>query len=163
MSFTSQKSFQFWIFIAIIACAFLWLFNGVLAPFIVGFAVAYLLNPVVEKLSGYKFPRWLSALVILFIFFITVIVGLLFVIPVLAREMIELAQLMPSAFETSHAWLTEKLESFDVDVPQSFSDLKSMDTAILTEKSGQALNIGKSPSCTTYGRSVCLREKASSW
>ena len=54
MSYLHEKSFQFWIFIGLALLAFLYLFNGILAPFIVGFTVAYLLNPIVQKMAEKK-------------------------------------------------------------------------------------------------------------
>ncbi len=47
----------FWVFITALFLGFLWLFKAVLMPFILGFAVAYLLNPVIFKLEKIKLTR----------------------------------------------------------------------------------------------------------
>jgi predicted PurR-regulated permease PerM len=140
----NNKPVQFWIFVAIFTALFIWLFQGILAPFIVGFIVAYLLNPIVEKSANKNIPRWASAILILAVFFIFVLIGLLFAIPVLVREMVDFFQLLPSLIQSGHTWATEKLNNFGVAVPQNMADLRAIDTAFISEKSGDVLNAGKS-------------------
>jgi len=141
MSYVQEKSFQFWGLVAVGFVAFLWLFNGILAPFIVGFAVAYLLNPIVMKLQAKSIPRWLSALVILGIFFLVLIIGLLIAVPILIREMVEFIKLLPTAFAWGQNWLSETLPM--IEIPNSFEDVKEMDTSAISDKMGSVLQFGK--------------------
>ncbi|MCJ7581383.1 MAG: AI-2E family transporter, partial [Candidatus Aminicenantes bacterium] len=46
----------------------IWFFietRGVLTPFLLSLILAYLFNPLVSRLEKYRFPRWLSSLMIL--------------------------------------------------------------------------------------------------
>jgi len=45
-----KKGFLFWCLPALGAVFFIWLFQSVLLPFVIGIALAYLLNPVVNAL-----------------------------------------------------------------------------------------------------------------
>jgi predicted PurR-regulated permease PerM len=64
----------------------LWLFNDILAPFILGIAIAYMLDPVMRKMSYQRIPRWASALFILTVFFAFLTVILLLIAPTLFRQ-----------------------------------------------------------------------------
>lgn len=141
MSYLQEKPFQFWGFFAAAVIVFFWLFQPILAPFIVGFAVAYLLNPIVAKLETKKIPRWLSALFILGLFFIIIIISLLFAVPILVREMIEFVKLMPMAFVTVQDWFVAKFPM--IEVPQSFDDVKNMDAAAISDKLGSVFEFSK--------------------
>lgn len=58
------------VFYTILALVFFVTIKAILLPFVVGLAVAYLLDPLADKLEEYKFPRWLATVTILFIFFV---------------------------------------------------------------------------------------------
>jgi predicted PurR-regulated permease PerM len=138
MSYLQEKSFQFWIMVAALTFCFILLFKSVLMPFVVGITLAYMLNPIVEKLTKRKLPRWLSAFFILAIFFVITLIAVLFAVPVLIREMIEFVQLMPSLFQKGEVWLATNLPM--VEIPQSLDDINK---EALSEKAGDILNIGK--------------------
>jgi predicted PurR-regulated permease PerM len=141
MSYTQEKSFQFWVFVAVLTGAFICMFNGIMAPFVVGFVVAYLLNPIAAKMQTKSIPRWLSAIVILGLFFIIVIVGLLVSIPILAREMVDFIKLMPTAFVWAQNWVADALPM--VEIPKTLDDVKGMDTSAITDQIGSFFAVGK--------------------
>ena len=142
MSYLNEKPFQFWIFVAVGFVAALWLFHPVMAPFVVGFAVAYLLNPVVQKMEDRHIPRWLSSLMILGLFFVVMILGLLIAIPLLIREMVDFIQLLPALFAAAQDWVTEKFPM--IEIPKSFDDIRDINPEIVSERMGSVLNVGKS-------------------
>jgi len=74
---------------------FIFLFNGILLPFVLGALIAYLLNPLIEPLEGIGAPRWLSAIGILVLFFSLAGIGILAIAPIIAREITELANNAP--------------------------------------------------------------------
>jgi predicted PurR-regulated permease PerM len=66
----------------------IWIFDeliGVLMPFVISFLIAYILNPLVNRLERKNIPRWLSALVIitvsagLTLWFFTLVMPIVFV------------------------------------------------------------------------------------
>lgn len=96
MALTTASKAGFWVGFVALFTGFIWLFNSILTPFILGIAIAYLLDPVMRKMSLKSVPRWASSLVILFLFFGTL--GLLFVLlaPLAFRQAQELIQQVPT-------------------------------------------------------------------
>ncbi len=85
----------FWFTIFLIICAVLWLFKSVLAPFIMGFIIAYLLNPLIRRLQTDKFSRKAATLVILSTFFIVLALIIAIVSPIATRELGDLVDAFP--------------------------------------------------------------------
>ena len=141
MSYLEEKSFQFWILFLAAVIAFLWLFHPILAPFVVGFAVAYLLNPLVIKLQKRHVPRWLSSLFILGLFFLVLIVGMMLAIPVLVREMVDFVKLLPVAYHNAQNWLAEAFPA--IEIPRTLDDVKNMDTDVISERLGPVVEFSK--------------------
>jgi len=90
-----QNHALFWAATTLFLLGFVWLFKGVLTPFVLGIAIAYLLNPLVNGLTKMKMPRLMAVLLILLSFFIFVIVSVIFAAPPLAREAASLAESIP--------------------------------------------------------------------
>ena len=76
----------FWAGLFLFFVGFLWVFGDMLTPFILGIAIAYMLNPIVSKFTKAKIPRWLVALIILVLFFLIVTVILVLVAPIAFRQ-----------------------------------------------------------------------------
>lgn len=85
----------FWAGIFVLLCAFIWIFNAILLPFVLGAGIAYLLNPLVNRLARNKISRTISALLILAIFFISIGTLLALLLPVAYRELLALAAAVP--------------------------------------------------------------------
>jgi predicted PurR-regulated permease PerM len=63
----------------------LWFVNSILpilAPFIVSFLFAYMLNPLVDRLNKWKIARWVSSLVIILLFLSAIALIIFFVLPI---------------------------------------------------------------------------------
>ncbi len=58
-----------WVAVALLL-AFLYLVRGVLMPFLAGLALAYLLDPLADRLEAWRVPRTLAAAIVLFFFFL---------------------------------------------------------------------------------------------
>lgn len=66
----------------IITLIFIWGLKSILAPFLTGLAIAYLLDPVVDKLEARKLPRWLATSITLVLAFLISIGIFLLLIPI---------------------------------------------------------------------------------
>lgn len=92
----TQTHLIFWSASALLFIGFVWLFKGVLTPFVLGIAIAYLLNPVVGALTKLKIPR-LAAVIIILLSFLVFVVGVItLAAPPLAREAATLAESFPA-------------------------------------------------------------------
>jgi len=84
-----------WIAFFVVLILILWLFRGILLPFVVGAALAYLLNPLVNTLQKWHLGRgWATALVLFC--FIAIILGLFFMlVPLVVQQVGGLIQRLP--------------------------------------------------------------------
>lgn len=96
MALSPVAKASFWAGFLALFIGFIWIFNSILTPFILGIIIAYLLNPVVVKFSRKQIPRWATALVILTLFI--GILGLLFILiaPMVFRQGQMLIEQLPN-------------------------------------------------------------------
>jgi predicted PurR-regulated permease PerM len=86
----------FWIGTFLLLVLLLWLFSGVLLPFVAAFALGYLLNPVVDRLERLGFSR-LTATLLITVCFVLVLVPILILIgPVVWRQLVSFIEALPA-------------------------------------------------------------------
>lgn len=71
------------------------LLSPILLPFVVGAAVAYFFDPVVERLNRRRMSRALGAWLVLIVFFLLAGLLLFFLFPLLESQIVELARRLP--------------------------------------------------------------------
>ena len=98
----------FWLGTLVLLIGFVWLFKSILLPFVTGIAIAYLLEPVVERLAAHNISRRMAVFLILGIFILVVVALLLLLIPLFVRELINLSAQIPGFV----AWLREMLAPY---------------------------------------------------
>lgn len=101
---TVRTHFYFWAGTFAAFLLFVWLFKGVLLPFVLGAAIAYLLEPLVERLARWKVSRLWAALLILGLFFLFVLGVIAALVPLIYRELLQLADSAPAIAERIMAW-----------------------------------------------------------
>lgn len=115
----------------------LFLLQGILLPFVVGMAAAYLLDPAADGLQRIGFSRTAATLVITLGSFVAILVALLLVLPAVATQAAELAQELPRNLEQLRGLLTPWLSS----VAANLGLDDSWSAAGLIERfSGRAIN-----------------------
>lgn len=90
----------FWLVVVAAIFVFVWVFNDVLLPFIVGIIIAYLLNPLMMRLGKSNIPRKPAAFLILILFGVSITVLALILIPPLYRETMDLAETAPKYIDS---------------------------------------------------------------
>lgn len=98
---TREREMQIWLFALLGTAALLYVLSNVLMPFVAGFAVAYFLHPLADRLEGpLKSRSAASALILLA--FIVALGGLgLALFPLLQAQVTGLLALIPDAVESS--------------------------------------------------------------
>lgn len=96
MALSPAAKASFWAGFLVLFIAFIWVFNSILTPFILGIIIAYLLNPVVVKFSRKQIPRWATALVILTLFIGTLSLLFVLVAPMVFRQGQMLIEQLPN-------------------------------------------------------------------
>jgi predicted PurR-regulated permease PerM len=84
-----------WAAFFVVLFVILYLFRGILLPFVVGAALAYLLNPLVNQLQRWRFSRgWATALVLACV--IAIVLSLFFMlVPLFGQQVVDLVQRLP--------------------------------------------------------------------
>lgn len=96
----------FWAGVIIVTVGMLWILGEVLAPFITGMAIAYLLNPTVTYLSRHL-PRSVATVIILLSFALIVIGLVVGLSPMIGRQLTEFSTNMPQYFNKWYQLSTE--------------------------------------------------------
>jgi predicted PurR-regulated permease PerM len=79
--------------------------SAILAPFVISLIIAYLLNPVVTRLEGWKIPRWVSSLVLILLVVGVIILVLFFVLPIAVAQFESLLDALSGLFANFRDWL----------------------------------------------------------
>lgn len=85
----------------------IWVFNAILAPFVIGMAVAYFLDPVCDRLERLGLSRALATAIVTLLFIVLVALGLALLLPLVISEIINLAGQLPGWFEILRSRLNE--------------------------------------------------------
>ncbi len=130
----------FWACTAVAFTTCVFILKSALLPFVLGMAVAYFLNPVVNKLGSMGLARGPAAMLILVSFLILVLGFIGVVSPIIYREISAFSQDLPEYIEKIMAMLaplTEKLDAYIGGTEQ-----KSIEE-MLKNNSGSAVNAAK--------------------
>ena len=92
---TRLNSTIFWLLVAVIVALSFYFLRAILLPFAIGIAIAYFLDPIVDKFEKLGWYRSLSALVTLFVFLALTIFLILLLVPVLTNQLKNFAQFLP--------------------------------------------------------------------
>lgn len=84
-----------WIAVIGFFIAALVLLRGILLPFVVGMAVAYLLDPVCDWLENHKFSRIWATVLVTLLFFILIVLAFALLIPLLINQVTEFVGKVP--------------------------------------------------------------------
>lgn len=96
-----------WALAALAAGLFLYLFSGVLTPFVAGIALGYLLDPVANRLEKAGLNRLGAAVLILAVFLVVLVLGLVLLAPALGHQLHNFAQDAPRIVARLQGVLTE--------------------------------------------------------
>jgi predicted PurR-regulated permease PerM len=104
-----RRQIRFWLISAIILAVFLYVFSGILLPFVAGMVLAYFLDPVADRLQRLGLSRLMATVVILFAFIVVLVLAFVILVPVLASQMADFASKLPEYLTRLQTLLT----SFD--------------------------------------------------
>ncbi len=91
-------------------CVALYFSRRVVAPFFIAFALAYLMDPLVDRLSSFKLSRTLSVLVLMLVFFLLALGSVILLIPIFSMQAENLAKNIPAYIGIFQEWFRPVLE-----------------------------------------------------
>ena len=90
-----QRQALFWLAALVAVAFFLYLFSGILLPFVAGLALAYLLDPLADRLERLGLPRVAATVVILLSVLLVFVAAILLIAPLIGQQILGLVQRMP--------------------------------------------------------------------
>lgn len=89
----------FWLGAVVLFCAFIYVLHPILSPFLVGILLAYLADPLVDRLEKLKLSRTWGVVVVFGLFTLILALLLLVLIPMLAKQLVRLYELTPQMLD----------------------------------------------------------------
>ena len=126
MTLPVREQLKYWGIAAAVFALLLWMLGDVLVPFLLGGAVAYLLDPVADWLERNGFSRMWATIVITVFAVLLLAVLIVLIVPTLARQTTQLVQLAPQMADNLESFLVERFPSLveeDSIVRRSLNDL----------------------------------------
>jgi predicted PurR-regulated permease PerM len=114
---------QFWAWTALVAVSawLVWLLSPILAPFLFAAILAYVLNPLVDRMTGKYMPRTLAVVLVMILALLVIVALALIVLPLFYKELRMLADKLPAFLAwmntTVSPWLDDKFQiAFQLDM-----------------------------------------------
>src|SRR5476651_1690591 len=131
-----QRQMMFWLAALAVFILLLWLLSDILLPFFAGFAIAYLLNPLIDRIERLGVPRLAVALLIIVVVVMALVLLVLLVAPLLGGQMSSFLEKIPDYVsklqsllnDQSRPWV-QKLTGAGFDPEKSLSGLVSQGSA----------------------------------
>ncbi|WP_207476213.1 AI-2E family transporter [Arenibaculum pallidiluteum] len=92
---TPQRQLRFWLAGLGILILALWILSDVLLPFVAGMAIAYFLDPMVDRLVAAGLRRWLATTLVLLFFGLVMLACVVLLVPLVQAQAAQLADLLP--------------------------------------------------------------------
>ena len=110
-----------WVFIFLIFFGLLYALRSVLMPFVAGILLAYLLDPMVEKLQKWKISRTWATLLVCFLAILILVPALAFLIEMIENQAFLLVKATPKYLSL----IMEKVKPLLASLAERFPDLQS--------------------------------------
>jgi len=131
MAIGVARQVWFWVATVVVFVLVLWLLHGILLPFVAGMALAYLLDPMVNRLHRLGLNRAVAALLIVAIFILAVLTLAFLIAPILVTQFAALIEKLPGyaaklqglIADPNRAWLSKLVGAGFTDAPKSTGDL----------------------------------------
>jgi predicted PurR-regulated permease PerM len=117
------RSVRWGIILLVVAAAcfmLLWVLKAALTPLVAAFALAYLLDPLIDRFEERKIPRGVAIFVLLAVFGSALVVAAFFLVPKLTQEILEFRGRLPGYLDGALGVVGTRLNSwFGISVPGS--------------------------------------------
>ncbi|SMO49753.1 Predicted PurR-regulated permease PerM [Paracoccus laeviglucosivorans] len=123
MRLPAQKQVWYWGGALLVLLLALWTLGNAIMPFLLGAAMAYMLDPVADRLERYGLSRTSAVVVITAIVILIVVAVVLMLLPVLVRQTTQLVNTAPQMAEQLQQFLMNRF-------PQLFTEGSTVNSAL---------------------------------
>lgn len=108
MALSARQQIKLWGIAALLLAAVLWALGHIMLPFVLGAAVAYFLNPVVNALERRGLSRVLGTALVSLAALVVVVTAVLLIVPTIIAQAMALANAAPALLASAAAAVTER-------------------------------------------------------
>lgn len=139
MALPIKDQVRYWLVAAAVLSVSLWFLGDVILPFVLGGAIAYLLDPIADRLEAMGLTRAMSVATITLVAILLFVILALLVIPTLVQQTGQLINTAPALFENLQQWLTERFPSL-IDQESMIRQQLAATGETIKSKGGELLN-----------------------
>ncbi len=111
-----DRQLRFWLGGLLIAAVALYLLRAMLLPFVAGMAIAYMLNPVADRIERLGLSRTIATSLITAAFFLVLLVILIFLVPLLQAQALSFAKRLPHYLDTVRDSVVPWIQSIEMKI-----------------------------------------------
>jgi predicted PurR-regulated permease PerM len=108
--------------IAAVMLGLLWLLKAALTPLALAFVVAYLFDPLIHRIQSEGVRRRVAIFVLLGVTFAAALAFLLFVVPVVQRQLVSLIGQIPDYLDRVLGWAVPRVEAWGLTIPKTWAE-----------------------------------------
>ncbi len=130
------RQIGFWVAALVGFLVFLYVFSGILLPFVAGMILAYLLDPVADRIERLGINRLIAALIILATFVVLFVLVLILVLPIVGHQLAALLRSLPGYVTSLQDFVSRHIDSagqLPTMLGMQPTDLKSSLGGLLTQ------------------------------
>ena len=104
----------FWLTLAVVIAVLIYLLSPILTPFLLAAILAYMGDPLVDRLEANKIPRTLSVLIVMSLLIGLMILIVVILVPMFEQQAATFMQYYPEHLEALNSYLTPWLRRFGI-------------------------------------------------
>jgi len=147
----TKRQLWFWLAAFVFLVIFFYVFRTILLPFIAAMALAYMLDPVADRLEAMGASRVVATSLILLLFIIVFIFALILVVPILSNQLAGLIQRLPEYVtrlqsllaNSESSWLRDLIGESSSNIRENLDELLKEGAGWLSTLLGSIWNSGK--------------------
>lgn len=147
-----------WWIAGLLMCGLIYLLSPVLTPFLIAAILAYIANPLVNKIDAFQFKsyspsRTVASLLVMLLMLTVLFLIIIIVVPLVQKEVILLLQKLPAYFNTAKTYIEPWLQkNFGVGIDIDFAQIQ----LVLTENWKTAGNFAKNIAQTVSSKGLAI-------
>ena len=112
-----SRQLGFWAGALVVSVVLLFALRAILLPFVAGMAIAYLLDPVADRLERWKLSRTLATTIITAAFIVVLVAAIVLLLPLLQSQVLSLVAALPGYAESLRGLLESALADLQARLP----------------------------------------------
>ena len=147
---TFRQQLLFWAAIFLFIFATMWLLGDVLLPFVAGMAIAYLCDPLTNRLERMRIPRWIASLIVITLVVLFFVLLIMLIAPVIGAQLAAFIEDLPGYLrklqalvtDPSRPWLSRIVGERFAAADKTSADLMAQGATLATTFLGKVLSGG---------------------